>query len=476
MSTNKPTPRDKQSEFKVNELFFSTTDKKGIITAGNKTFVRVSKYSERELIAAPHSIIRHPEMPRAVFKLLWDYIENGKTIAAYVKNMSADGSFYWVVALASPIPGGYLSVRFKPSGPLFPTVQNLYAELKKTELATGDRGDARKDGMARATEQLLTTLKSLGVEDYDAFMRLALHSEMKCRDEALDKQLLVVVPPLNRTIIDPKDSSVSARVRRIYEFGRNMYSELNTLYHRLDDFVGYTEELEKKSQYVLELSRGFRLISMNTSVRSVRLGDRGRSLGVIADHMGNASHGIERSVSEISKRIHSLTARLRSIIFMLAAARLQLEMIQIFCAEVVLEHDDSIAERDTLKMIGDLQSAFASTFSAAANELEALRGDVQGLDNRSQELTKTVIALRFSQLAGTVEVCRLHGADGFTSIFEEIGEQLEHAQTQLKGLGELFLKIETQVKNTPAVVSAVNSLLSCSRKQVESQVDQISSL
>lgn len=82
---NKIAPIDKPREFGLTEKFFSITDKKGVIQCGNDVFMRVSGYSPEAMLFKPHNIIRHPDMPRCVFKLLWDYLQSGKDIGAYVK-------------------------------------------------------------------------------------------------------------------------------------------------------------------------------------------------------------------------------------------------------------------------------------------------------------------------------------------------------------------------------------------------------
>jgi PAS domain S-box-containing protein len=74
----------------------------GHITYANDVFLRLSKYPLREVLGAPHSLIRHPDMPRCVFKLLWDTIEAKKEIFAYVLNMARDGNHYWVFAHVTP--------------------------------------------------------------------------------------------------------------------------------------------------------------------------------------------------------------------------------------------------------------------------------------------------------------------------------------------------------------------------------------
>lgn len=98
---------------------FSTTDAKGIILSGNDVFVRVSGFSADELYGQPHNIIRHPDMPRAAFALLWANLKKEQPFAAYVKNMAKDGSYYWVFMVAVPTGDNqFLSIRFKPSSPL----------------------------------------------------------------------------------------------------------------------------------------------------------------------------------------------------------------------------------------------------------------------------------------------------------------------------------------------------------------------
>ncbi len=124
---------EKESDFKFNELFFSRTNKKGIVLSGNSVFQRVSKYNWDEFLNKPHNVIRHPGMPRGVFYLFWDYILSDKLTGAYVVNKSKDDSYYWVYALVSPIENGFLSIRLKPSSPIFDLVKIKYAELLKIE-------------------------------------------------------------------------------------------------------------------------------------------------------------------------------------------------------------------------------------------------------------------------------------------------------------------------------------------------------
>jgi PAS domain S-box-containing protein len=164
-------PTNHERTFAEEEIIVSKTDTKGIITYANNTFLNIALYSEEELLGQPHSIIRHPDMPRCVFKLLWDTIQSGSEIFAYVKNMSKNGDFYWVFAHVTPSFDahkhivGYHSNRRRPDRHQIQAVDALYRKLKQEE----DRHGDWKAGMAASTEMLLGQLAKSKME-YDEFV------------------------------------------------------------------------------------------------------------------------------------------------------------------------------------------------------------------------------------------------------------------------------------------------------------------
>ena len=159
----RPKPTNSRYDLKPNDFIVSKTDLKGRITYCNHIFMQLAKYSEEELIGAPHNIIRHPDMPRIVFKLLWDRIQNKDEIFAYVKNLSKDGGYYWVYANVTPsldVNGnliGYYSVRRKPSEEGIRACEELYAKLIDEE---------KRGGMDASSRYLNDLLKDKGVS-YD---------------------------------------------------------------------------------------------------------------------------------------------------------------------------------------------------------------------------------------------------------------------------------------------------------------------
>jgi PAS domain S-box-containing protein len=166
---DRPTPTANEITFSPDEIIVSKTDPKGRITYANRVFARVAGYSLAELVGAPHSIIRHPDMPRAVFKLLWDRIGAEQEVFAYVKNMTKRGDFYWVFAHVTPSYDGngrvigYHSNRRVPDHRVVDTaITPLYADLIKIERSFANA----KDGLAASYARLLDIVKSKAVS-YD---------------------------------------------------------------------------------------------------------------------------------------------------------------------------------------------------------------------------------------------------------------------------------------------------------------------
>ncbi len=140
------TPTAVERVMREDDFIVSLTDTKGRITYGNRIFIEFSGYTEDELLGTQHNIIRHPDMPRSVFKLLWDKIQAKEECFAYVKNMAKDGSFYWVFANVTPTfdPSGtitgYFSVRRKPKLSGIQTAAAVYGLMLEAEKKAGAAG------------------------------------------------------------------------------------------------------------------------------------------------------------------------------------------------------------------------------------------------------------------------------------------------------------------------------------------------
>ena len=94
---------ENEIEVKEEDLLVSMTDPKGKIIYANDIFCKVANYDLEDLLGQPHNIVRHPEMPKVIFKVLWDSLLKGKPVSAFVKNNVKGGGYYWVRAFVMPV-------------------------------------------------------------------------------------------------------------------------------------------------------------------------------------------------------------------------------------------------------------------------------------------------------------------------------------------------------------------------------------
>ena len=157
--------------FGDDELIVSKTDAKGHITYANDVFLRVAAMTEDEVLGQPHSVIRHPQMPRSIFRLLWETIAAGDEMFAYIDNLAADGAHYWVYAHVTPSLDaagrivGYHSNRRSPDRDAVRAIRPLYARL----LAEEARHPTKSAAIAASCDLLHGWLAERG-QSYDEFV------------------------------------------------------------------------------------------------------------------------------------------------------------------------------------------------------------------------------------------------------------------------------------------------------------------
>jgi aerotaxis receptor len=466
----RPSPLDAPRDFRINEMFFSTTDSAGRILSGNDVFVRVSGYARERMVGQPHSLIRHPDMPRTVFRLVWDHLKRDRAVAGLIKNLACDGRYYWVIAYLVPIEGGFLSIRFKPSGELQPVVEALYRRMVECEQAQERQGADHKAAMAASEKLLNDALRKRGFDDYDAFMRTLLHEELKSRDAVLAGQRLALFPP-ELTAATTADA-LNAGLGAVHGHGRKVYEQINTLYAQLDEFALLNEKIAAKSSLVLKQTADFRFIAFNAALRSARLGEEARGLGVISEYLSGGAEATARIVRGLGERISAISDKLSAVIFNLAAARLQIEMVLSFCAELAAGGDAGSDARVQCTMIGDLQRAFGRTAQRAVATLSELDEELGGLDARSEDLRKMVLSLQVAQVTGMVEASRLIGDDSFEVMFSDLRGRVEATKQELSELNDIGSRLAKLAEKTPAIAAIISTAVS----QMEAEVRTLSTL
>ncbi|MBL4710906.1 MAG: PAS domain-containing protein [Gammaproteobacteria bacterium] len=133
MKTNMPVTTN-EIEIADGEMLVTKTDVKGVITYCDSSFRRTTGFNEKELIGNNHNIVRHPDMPEALFADLWDKINTGKPWSGIVKNRCNNGDYYWVKENVTPIRENgriieYMSVRTKATAKEISDAELLYVKL-----------------------------------------------------------------------------------------------------------------------------------------------------------------------------------------------------------------------------------------------------------------------------------------------------------------------------------------------------------
>ena len=169
MRATQTRPTGVERTFGLDEIIVTKTDPRGLITYANDVFLRISALTEAEAVGQPHNVIRHPDMPRAVFKLLWDTIAGGQEIFAYVLNLAADGAHYWVFAHVTPSHDaarrlvGYHSNRRRPDTASVTAVRQVYDRVRQAESRAGSPSAAVEAGWQALQDEL-------GGQTYDEFV------------------------------------------------------------------------------------------------------------------------------------------------------------------------------------------------------------------------------------------------------------------------------------------------------------------
>lgn len=240
--------------FANESIITSATDPRGVIQFANEKFVEVGGYPLEELINAPHKIMRHPDMPKGVFYLMWECLKSGMPVCTYVKNKTKSGGYYWVLAVVTQTENGFLSARIRPNTELFETTKEIYTTLldeEKRENLTAEQSGAR----------LLEMLKDAGYPSLDAYGIEALDLEFKARG-----------------IIAP---------------------DLSSSFHLMDELAEIISDMQ---DLVNSIEQGFERVRgepVNLRILAGRLEGAGAALGTIS-----------QNYDAMAKEMHSLVGRL----------------------------------------------------------------------------------------------------------------------------------------------------------------------
>lgn len=430
MTSTSVAPVDEPRDFLSHELFFSLTDEKGKILCGNSVFTRISGYAESELIDKPHNIIRHPDMPRCVFKLLWDYLLSGRTIAAYVKNMAADGRYYWVLATAMPCRDGFLSVRLKPTTGLFDAARSLYREVlafeRKIEAQSG-----KKEAIAQATSLLLEKLSAAGFADYDAFMRAALAEELAALSQQSSAPTTHAPPGCPESLLALKDNS------------ELVAQELGSIFSSLDLFQRLSDQLVDRRESLGELGPALSFLALNANLSASRLGADGATLSVISRELRDRSKEADRVLKALMEQMGSLNDSARQLAFDVAVAQIEAQVCEAFSHEVISAEEGGGHCVD--QGLEPLNEELRGRSHAVLGALSELASEVKLLQDAATRLVDEVSRMKLVQLNGKIETAGIRNAENFRGIFDDVGALVTSASEDCSAILELLTATSERV-------------------------------
>lgn len=348
----------KERTFEHNELIYSRSDERGIVQSGNGVFQRMCGYPWPDLIGAPHRILRHPDMPKAFFYLLWAALKQGDPVVGYVKNKAIDGSAYWVLATLMPCDGGYFSVRLRPSSPLFAKVKDIYARHLKQEQSEGLSPEA-------SAKVLLGRLVEMGFGSHEAFAAHALSEEIHARNLLIGRR-------------DERTITASTKLIQLLE---ETLAEQSRLIARFSDLL---------------------ILPVNMRLAAARLEPQGGPISQISVNYKLASEEISRRLASFVSGKQNLCAQMahavRRSLMLSGCARLQDELVETYDRKT---GDYPGVERR--KELEKLETVRDQSRSLARAALDEAAGEATVLREASNDLRRMILGLDTIRILARVE-------------------------------------------------------------------------
>lgn len=395
-----------EAKFDFNELFFSITGHDSTILSGNEVFVQISGYSKEELIGSYHNIVRHSDMPRVIFKTLWDHLNAGKPVVAYVKNRTKRGEYYWVLAAVFPRHDRHISIRIKPNTKLFGAVRELYFKLLMLE---------SKEGMERSEKALPEFLKALGYESYDQFMSDALLRELR------ENQGMIPATASLREEKSEADFPFVPLLKTMQRDIRSLQKGYEGWFEKINTFLQVKEMFEEKSLVLRQVAREIVFLSLNASVSSYKVESGGETFGILARDVRTNAKENDALISQIDTVSHRISDSLDAIIFSVSGIRLQMMMVTRFIEELLCKECD-VQSEEIEENMGTL-IALVIEYSEESNQLQ-MRIDQEMRENLKylDQLEQQMMYLGYVQVYGIIEAA---GSKNETVSFEGIFSQLK---------------------------------------------------
>lgn len=429
----------KEAKFGMNELFFSITDQDSTIRSGNEVFVRISGYTKDELIGSFHNIIRHPDMPKIIFKTFWEYLQAGKPIVAYVKNQTKEGGYYWVLAAVFPLNDRYISIRIKPNSKLFAIAKELYFKLLMAET---------KDNIEASAILLPKLLIDLGYTSYDHFMSEVLLHELQERQKVISDSQRV--------------SESESPLTLAYSYSKTLMKEYDRWFEKIDMFSQVKSMFEEKGLILRHLAREIVFLSLNASVSSYKIENGGETFGVLARDIRINAKENDVLIDQIHNSVEMITVLLNEFIFSVSSIRLQLEMVLFFLEEVLHKSDEFGMDEigNNMNNLNILVIEYTDKLNAVQTQLEI---KIQETLTYLDQLEQQMMYLGYVQIYGIIEAASSQDESArFQVIFSQLKtlvQQTSHEIETMQKMGRSFYSENRLLMEKSAGIEKISKLL-----------------
>ena len=400
-------PKSGEAPFHLDEIFFSRTDKRGTIQAWNSVFERVADFPPERLQGAPHRIIRHENMPKGVFWLMWEALKAGQRFGGYVCNKACDGLFYWVYAIVTPTEDGYTSVRIEPTSPLLAKVTALYADALAAEREEGLTPEA-------SGHRILQALEAEGFPTYAAFASASIAAEVVARDAGLGRP------------VDPR----LAHFREMREIVQSIVAEQRSL---------------------LSQMYAMRLVPVNMRIMAARIERQGGAVSAISDNYRLLSSEVADQLSAfVEDGMPTSTFQFRAMeraLFLSSAWRIMSEADAYFRGQ-----DDTESSADLALEASRLRDVMNQTRADSDDALRTASARAIRRESQAISLGRAILSLDSIRIMCRVANERLRILEGGLAA---VVASLDIFHTQMAKNLEEILALTHRLKDHAEVVQAL---------------------
>ncbi|PSW04376.1 methyl-accepting chemotaxis protein [Photobacterium lipolyticum] len=469
-----------EKEFAADDNLISTTDPSSIVTYANTVFCDVADYQQSELLGKPHNIVRHPDMPKAAFKQMWQTIQSGRSWMGLVKNARKEGGFYWVSGFITPITDAagkvieYQSVRSKPKREWIKRAELLYAQLRQGKtptklkfprfsfswarnLAVGITMASSVAVIAGASPVLcgsVSLLAMLGMAINGLFHRRRLKEVTEVASGAYDNPLMELVYTgrydeysVIELALHKRKAEIRAIVGRATETSADIHisaeHELSNLEQIKTNLAQQGMETDSVATAMTEMAQSIRDVANNATEASLIVNQ-------VNQLAGQGSTNVETTINSVAE-LHQALEEAKAIINDLSASSQQIEKI--------LEVIGSIADQTNLLALNAaIEAARAGEtgrgFAVVADEVRSLASKTQASTEEIHDMishlqsTACQAVTAMDQGSKLSDVCR-DNAIG-------TGEVLDRVNTMLGDVTSTSHQIATAVNQQACVIEEIN--------------------